>query len=181
MALPVGRDLTLHQKMRILSNLGHWPQMEKVIKEHGPDSQQLAGYVDEHMPSKVCEMCGSRFHAFGRRIRYCSDACRRSMSRAAECAGTTVSRRSEIFVPDLVLTLEAKSRVRFVKTRFYKVGVLPPTGIVIFWTEGGFTRSLERQFETEEEARRYGAVKQYKARQRGYVPAPESARGWPDA
>ena len=87
-ALPApqpGTDrLPFQKKINLLADRGHWPQMEALAKRHGWQSEELRAFIDANLEKAPCPICGTPFYVYSRRVKYCSDRCRRAAAAGNE-------------------------------------------------------------------------------------------------
>lgn len=76
-AWPKNDRLTLRKKVALLSQCGLWRDMDALAQAHGWESAAVARFIDAHLPKAPCQHCGAPFYAYSRRVRHCSDRCRR--------------------------------------------------------------------------------------------------------
>lgn len=74
----------LKRKIAFLTQRGHWPEIEAIAAKHGWHSPELATFVDGHLPTCVCPACGACFSLTTRRVRYCSETCRKLAANARD-------------------------------------------------------------------------------------------------
>lgn len=83
-AWPKNDRLTLRKKVALLSQCGLWRDMDALAQAHGWESAAVARFIDAHLPKAPCQHCGTTFYAYSRRVRHCSDRCRRLHALAGE-------------------------------------------------------------------------------------------------
>ena len=89
-AKPAGIDrLPFQKKVNLLSDRGLWPQLEGLAKRHGWHSPEMQAFIDANLPKLPCPICGTLFYVYSRRVKYCSDRCRRAA--AAKHEGSAVA------------------------------------------------------------------------------------------
>lgn len=69
--------LPFQKKVNLLSDRGLWPQMEALSKRHGWHSEEMRTFIDDNLPKAPCPICESLFYVYSKRVKYCSDRCRR--------------------------------------------------------------------------------------------------------
>jgi predicted DNA-binding WGR domain protein len=69
--------LPFQKKVNLLSDRGLWPQMEALAKRHGWQSEEIRSFIDANLPKAPCPICETQFYVYSRRVKYCSDRCRR--------------------------------------------------------------------------------------------------------
>lgn len=85
-AWPKNDRLTLRKKVALLSDRGLWRAMDALAARHGWESAEVARFIDAHLPKAACRHCGGLFYAYSRRVKHCSDRCRRLHSAANDPA-----------------------------------------------------------------------------------------------
>jgi predicted DNA-binding WGR domain protein len=83
-APPANDRLPFQRKINLLSDRGLWPQMESLAKRHGWHSPEMRAFIDAHLPKAPCPICGTPFYVYSRRVKYCSDKCRRAAAAGNE-------------------------------------------------------------------------------------------------
>lgn len=84
-ASPLTNDrLPMHKRVTLLSERGYWPQIESLAKRHGWGSTEVVTFIDAHLPKADCPICGTPFYDYSRRVKYCSDKCRRKAAALLE-------------------------------------------------------------------------------------------------
>jgi predicted DNA-binding WGR domain protein len=82
-----GQDrLPFQKKVNLLSDRGLWPQMEALAKRCGWHSAEMRAFIDANLPKVPCPICGTPFYVYSRRVKYCSDRCRRAAAAASDRA-----------------------------------------------------------------------------------------------
>ncbi|MCL5947479.1 MAG: WGR domain-containing protein [Chloroflexi bacterium] len=74
---PESDRLPFEKKLTILAELGQWPKLEQLAKAYGWTSPEVRDFMHRHLPKAACAMCGKTFYKYTRRVKYCSDRCRR--------------------------------------------------------------------------------------------------------
>lgn len=74
---PESDRLPFEKKLTILAELGQWPKLEQLAKTYGWNSTEVRDFMHWHLPKAACAMCGKTFYKYTRRVKYCSDRCRR--------------------------------------------------------------------------------------------------------
>lgn len=74
---PGADRLPFQKKVNLLSDRGLWPQLEALAKQHGWHSEHMRAFIDANLPKAPCPMCSTEFYVYSRRVKYCSDRCRR--------------------------------------------------------------------------------------------------------
>jgi len=69
--------LPFQKKVNLLSDRGLWPQLEALAKGHGWHSEEMRAFIDANLPKAPCPICATTFYVYSRRVKYCSDRCRR--------------------------------------------------------------------------------------------------------
>lgn len=69
--------LPFQKKVNLLSDRGLWPQMEALAKRHGWHSEEMRNFIDDNLPKAPCPICQTLFYVYSKRVKYCSDRCRR--------------------------------------------------------------------------------------------------------
>lgn len=72
--MPYGR------KLRLLADAGHWPALDRLYRQYGAASPEVGAFIDDHLPKAYCGHCGEPYYDHSRRVKYCSDRCRRLAS-----------------------------------------------------------------------------------------------------
>ncbi|GEM_PF-532552 len=83
-AKPMHDRLPFQKKVNLLSDRGLWPQLESLAKRHGWHSDEMSTFIDENLPKAPCPICSTPFYVYSRRVKYCSDKCRRAAAAAPE-------------------------------------------------------------------------------------------------
>lgn len=84
-AAPSANDrLPFQKKISLLSDRGLWPQMEALSKRYGWHSPEMRAFIDANLPKAPCPICGTPFYVYSRRVKYCSDKCRRAAAAGNE-------------------------------------------------------------------------------------------------
>lgn len=83
-APPANDRLPFQKKISLLSDRGLWPQMEALAKRHGWHSPEMRAFIDANLPKAPCPICGTPFYVYSRRVKYCSDKCRRAAAAGNE-------------------------------------------------------------------------------------------------
>jgi predicted DNA-binding WGR domain protein len=78
--------LPFQKKVNLLSDRGLWPQLESLAKRHGWHSPEMRAFIDANLPKAPCPICGTPFYVYSRRVKYCSDRCRRAAAASSERA-----------------------------------------------------------------------------------------------
>lgn len=66
------------RKVRWLAEHGFWRGLEAVKNAHGWHSQTVLAWMDSYLPVTWCHHCGNAYYGFSKRLKYCSDRCRRN-------------------------------------------------------------------------------------------------------
>lgn len=69
--------LPFQKKVNLLSDRGLWPKLEALAKQHGWNSEEMRSFIDANLPKAPCPICNTEFYVYSRRVKYCSDRCRR--------------------------------------------------------------------------------------------------------
>jgi predicted DNA-binding WGR domain protein len=69
--------LPFQKKVNLLADRGLWPQLEALAKHHGWHSAEMRSFIDANLPKAPCPICATEFYVYSRRVKYCSDRCRR--------------------------------------------------------------------------------------------------------
>jgi predicted DNA-binding WGR domain protein len=83
--------LPFQKKINLLSDRGLWPQLEALAKQHGWHSDQMRSFIDANLPKAPCPICRTEFYVYSRRVKYCSDRCRRVAAAGNERTRTDVA------------------------------------------------------------------------------------------
>lgn len=83
-APPVNDRLPFQKKINLLSDRGLWPRLESLAKRHGWHSPEMRAFIDANLPKAPCPICGTPFYVYSRRVKYCSDKCRRAAAAGNE-------------------------------------------------------------------------------------------------
>ncbi len=67
----------LDRKLTILVAQGRWREINDIGKTHGWTSPEMVRFADTNLPSSDCPTCGQQFCQTSKRMKYCSDDCRR--------------------------------------------------------------------------------------------------------
>jgi predicted DNA-binding WGR domain protein len=70
--------LPFQKKVNLLSDRGLWPPLEALAKQHGWYSAEVQAFIDRHLPKARCPIDGREFYVYSKRVKYCSDKCRRA-------------------------------------------------------------------------------------------------------
>lgn len=81
---PGADRLPFQKKVNLLSDRGLWPQLEALAKQHGWHSDQMRAFIDANLPKAPCPICSTEFYVYSRRVKYCSDRCRRVAAAGTE-------------------------------------------------------------------------------------------------
>ncbi|HEY8743910.1 MAG TPA: WGR domain-containing protein [Chloroflexota bacterium] len=76
-AKPGADRLPFQKKVNLLSDRGLWPQLEALAKQHGWHSENMRAFIDANLPKAPCPICSTEFYVYSKRVKYCSDRCRR--------------------------------------------------------------------------------------------------------
>jgi predicted DNA-binding WGR domain protein len=76
--------LPFQKKVNLLSDRGLWPQLEALAKHHGWHSEEMRSFIDANLPKAPCPICETQFYVYSRRVKYCSDRCRRIAAAGTE-------------------------------------------------------------------------------------------------
>jgi predicted DNA-binding WGR domain protein len=52
--------------------------LEALAKQHGWYSAEVQAFIDRHLPKARCPIDGREFYVYSKRVKYCSDKCRRA-------------------------------------------------------------------------------------------------------
>ena len=74
--LDYGR-LPFEKAVTALADRGHWPALERVANAHGWRSPEVRAFALANLPIEACGICGAQYIRISKRVRYCSDRCRR--------------------------------------------------------------------------------------------------------
>ena len=81
-AVDPARDrMPFHKKLVLLAELGYWPGLDRIYRTAGPSSPEAAAYIDEHLPKAHCAHCDAWYYDYSRRVKYCSEHCRREAAK----------------------------------------------------------------------------------------------------
>jgi predicted DNA-binding WGR domain protein len=83
--------LPFQKKVNLLSDRGLWPQLEALAKQHGWHSEEMRSFIDANLPKAPCPICDTQFYVYSRRVKYCSDRCRRAAAAGTERTRATVA------------------------------------------------------------------------------------------
>jgi len=83
--------LPFQKKVNLLSDRGLWPQLEALAKQHGWHSEEMRSFIDANLPKAPCPICDTQFYVYSRRVKYCSDRCRRIAAAGTERTRATVA------------------------------------------------------------------------------------------
>jgi predicted DNA-binding WGR domain protein len=83
--------LPFQKKVNLLSDRGLWPQMEALAKQHGWHGPEMRSFIDANLPKAPCPICATEFYVYSRRVKYCSDRCRRIAAAGTERVRATAS------------------------------------------------------------------------------------------
>lgn len=98
--------LPFQKKVNLLSDRGLWPQLETLAKQHGWHSEEMRSFIDANLPKAPCPICETEFYVYSRRVKYCSDRCRR-----VAAAGTERTRAA--FPPATPTKVEGAEKTTF--------------------------------------------------------------------
>lgn len=73
--------------LRVLYDRGHWRRLAPAIERHGADSPQCRAIIVAILGTSPCPACGRPVCTPTKRVRHCSDRCRRAYAEGAgQCA-----------------------------------------------------------------------------------------------
>lgn len=92
-AVPSAKNdrLPFQRKVNLLSDRGLWPKMEELSKLHGWHSAEMLAFIDANLPKAPCPICDNEFYVYSKRVKYCSDRCRRAAAAGNERSRNNVA------------------------------------------------------------------------------------------
>lgn len=76
-AAPSMDRLPFAKKVHLLSDRGLWPQLEALAKRYGWVADEVTQFIDQNLAKGQCPICQQPFYIYSKRVKYCSDRCRR--------------------------------------------------------------------------------------------------------
>lgn len=69
--------LPFNKKLRLIAEKGLWQEIDRVARSYGWDSREVCAFFAEHLDKAQCPVCNETYYVHSRRVKYCSDTCRR--------------------------------------------------------------------------------------------------------
>ena len=174
---PAHDRMSYGRKLRLLADAGHWPAMERLIRDYGRESDQVTAFIEARLPVGACAWCGASYFAYTKKLKYCTDKCRRLAAHAKEAGATpapAAPAKGALSAPGELCLRLVRCGVEGKTTRFYTLVVVQDLfgGVYLNrqWGRerlGEGQRRSDRYASLDEAVRQFAAIKEL-AFKRGY-------------